>query len=366
MSRRWALLDARERFRRVMHFEGADRLPFCEFLGYWGETVNRWYGEGLPRGMSVQDYFGFDNVRERVPVDFGPIPSFIPRVLSEDERYRVEVDEMGITKRALKTNTTIPSFIDFPVKGREDWEGMKRRFDPKDSRRYPKTWSPELFDYYETVDHPVSLHLNGFFGQARHFMGLQNLLVAFYRDPELVHDMMNFWADFLVEAAREAVEKVRIDYVTIWEDMAYRRGPHISPRLFREFMLPCYRKVTGFVRGHGIDTVMVDTDGNHEALTPLFLEGGVNCLYPLEVQAGMDAVALRERYGRRLLLIGNIDKRALAQGGTAIEREVESKLRPLREGGGYIPSVDHCVPADVSLQNYSRYISILKKHLKCD
>ena len=355
-------MNARERFLRVMHYEKPDRLPFQEWLGYWGETLNRWYGEGLPRGMNVQDYFGFDK-REVVPIDFGPIPRFVPKTLEEDERYRVEVDGMGIKKRVLKTHTSMPHFIEFPVKTPEDWEKMKKRFDPRDPRRNPITWSDELLEYYETTDRPIRLSMPGFFGQPRHFMGLPSLLISFYRNPELVRDMMNYWADFLIETVREAVKKARIDYVTIWEDMAYKHGPHISPKLFREFMLPCYRKVTDFLRKNGIDIIMVDSDGNNNPLIPLFLEGGVNCLYPLEVAADMDAITLREKYGKRLLLIGNIDKRALVQGKEFINREVCLKL-PLAKEGGYIPSVDHGVPADVSFQNYAYYIDLIRKHLK--
>ncbi len=144
--------------------------------------------------------------------------------------------------------------------------------------------------------------------------------------------------------------------------MAYKNGPHISPKLFREFMLPCYKKVTDFVRKRGIDIVMVDTDGNHDVLMPLFLEGGVNCLYPLEVASDMDAVTLRKTYGRKLLLIGNIDKRALTLGREAIRREVEKKLT-LTEDGGFIPSIDHAVPSDVPFENYLYYIHLIKNRL---
>lgn len=354
-------MNARERFVRYMHYQKPDRLPFYEFLGFWGETCNRWYGEGLPVGMNVYDYFGFDK-REGVPIDFGPIPRFVPRTLEEDDRYRTTVTEAGIVKRDMKTHTSMATFIDFSVKSRDDWERMKKRFDPYDERRYPMTWSDELLDYYRTTDRPISLGMTGFFGQARHLMGLERLLVMFYRDPGLIHGIMDFWADFLIEASKEVLSQARIDFVTIWEDMAYKHGPHISPRFFRDFMLPNYKKVTGFIRRHGIDIIMVDTDGNHEAITPLFLEGGVNCLYPLEVAAGMDAVALRKTYGKELLLIGNIDKRALAQGKEAIDEEVK-RTTPLLNEGGYLPSVDHAVPSDVPLENYAYYISLIKSRL---
>jgi len=156
------------------------------------------------------------------------------------------------------------------------------------------------------------------------------------------------------------LDKVKPDYVSIWEDMCYKNGPLISPKLFEEFMLPCYKKVTSLIRSKGVDLIMVDTDGNHEPITELFMEGGVNCMYPLEYICELDAVKLREKYGRKLRLVGNIDKMALVAGPKAIDKELE-RVMLLIEEGGYIVSVDHCVPADVPFQHYVYYIKKLKK-----
>ncbi|MEM2239555.1 MAG: uroporphyrinogen decarboxylase family protein [Candidatus Bathyarchaeia archaeon] len=355
------MLNYRERFRRYMSFKDVDRPPFYEFLGFWTETVNRWRGEGLPSGVDVYDYFDFDK-REMVPIDYGPIPRFVPKTLKENHKYRIEVNDMGIKMKVLKISTSMPTFLDFPVKSRSDWEKMKERYDPRDLRRYPKTWSRELIEYYEETDRVIGLSMPGFFGEARYLMGLERLLLSFYRDPGLIHEIMDFWADFLIEASRGVVESVRLDYVSIWEDMCYNRGPLISPKLFEEFMLPNYKRLTGFLRSKGVEIIMVDTDGNHEAINDLFLDGGVNCLYPLEVAAGMDVVKLREKYGERLLLIGNIDKRAIAAGGQTLRKEVERKVK-LTEEGGYIVSVDHAVSADVPFKNYVAYVNIIKEKL---
>ena len=355
-------MNARERFRRTMHYEKPDRLPFYQFIGFWPETINRWYREGLPPGMSVWDYFGFDKM-EALPLDYGPIPQFVHKTLYENDRYRIEVQTNGLTVKTLKTSTSMPGFIDFPVKNRADWGKIKKRYDPKDPRRYPKTWGDELIEYYNTVDQPVGIHLGSCFGWARDLMSLERLVIGFYKEPDLVHEIMGFWADFAIEMITPTVEAVKFDFATIWEDMAYKNGPHISPRLFREFMLPNYKKVTNYVKSKGIDIIMVDTDGNHEAITPLFLEGGVNCLYPLEVQAGMDAKATRKKYGRELRLVGNIDKVALIRGKDAIKKEVNSKLPFLVKDLGYIPSVDHCVPADVPFEHFNYYVSLIKEHI---
>jgi len=381
-------VNARERFLRYMHFEKTDRAPFYEWFFCWGETLLRWYEEGLPKKPRMYDifledcgftlnwsinptfmyfpdlieYFGFDG-RASIPIDFSPIPRFVKRVLEETEEYTIEIDEAGVKRKNPKVATSIPQFLEFPVKDKEDFEKIKTRYNPHDIRRYPKNWSEELVEYYNNLEVPLGVTMAGFFGIARNLMGLERLLISFYKNPSLVKEIMDFWADFLIETLTKAVEEVKIDYATLWEDMAYNRGPLISPRLFREFMLPNYQKVTKFLRKHGIDIIMVDSDGDITSLVPLFLEGGVNCLFPLEAKAGVDAVALRKKYGKRLLLIGNIDKTALAQGKEAIEREVNYKVPYLVKEGGYIPSVDHLVPPDVSFQNYTYYINFLKKYL---
>jgi len=352
-----------------------------QWSGYWNETLLRWYSEGLslPKAVTwqefysppfqadpVKDFFGFEQPVEFVPIDFGPIPRFVSRVVEENMDYRIIIDEMGVKKMVLKDRESIPQFFEFPVKTREDWEKMKVLFDPEDPRRYPKTWGREISDYYNGTDRAIGIReypYLGIFSMARWLMGPKTLLISFYTDPSLVKDMFNFFADFQMRTAERALKEIKIDFVSFFEDMAYKNGPHISPRMFREFMLPCYEKLVSFFKNHGVDIVMVDSDGDTRLLLPLFIEAGVNCHWPLEAQANMDAVALRKEFGRKLAFIGNIDKRVLAAGKKAIERELEYKLPELIEEEGYIPCVDHGVPPNVSFEDYSYYVSLLKKRI---
>lgn len=196
-------------------------------------------------------------------------------------------------------------------------------------------------------------------------MGTIPFVSAFYREPELVRDMMDFQASFLTQSLREAVETLgsSIDAVFIHEDMSYKNGPHISPKLFREFLLPGYRSVTNLLRKNGINSIFVDTDGNPMPLIPLLIEGGVNGLLPLEVASNQDAIALSREYGRSLKLMGNIDKRVLIKGKSAIRSEVESKLTYFKEVSGFIPMVDHVISPDISLENFKYYCECMKEFL---
>jgi uroporphyrinogen decarboxylase len=341
-----------------MRFEKPDRFPLYEWCGYWEDTLGRWYREGLPPGMRFEDYFGFDKI-DRFYLDPGPIPRFVPKILEEDERYRIAINEDGIVTKSLKSSTCMPCFLDFPVKSPEDYWRIKRRFNPRDPRRYPMTWSDDLIEYYRTTDNPVHFKFQGFFWKARDLMGLPYLLKAFYREPQILHDFFEFWADFLIEMSEEALSAIRPDYVDFAEDMSYKNGPHISPKLFEDFIQPSYRKITSFLRNNGVEVIAVDTDGDPTLLLPLLQDAGINCLLPLEVAAGIDVEKLRKAHGK-LRFIGGVDKRALAAGGEKLEAEVRRRYAAA-EQGGYIPCLDHNISPDISFENYGHYVELRKK-----
>ena len=191
-------------------------------------------------------------------------------------------------------------------------------------------------------------------------MGVERISLMFFDDPALIHEMCNHIADFVIEAVAPILQEAPCDFAYIWEDMAGKAGPLCSPAMYRRFMLPPLKRVTEMLHAHGVDIIIVDSDGNNDVLVPLWLEAGVTGLRPFEIAAGCDPVAVRRQYGKSLVIQGGIDKRALAQGPEAIEREVLSKVPWLCLQGGYFPQVDHLVPPDVSLANYRCYAALMR------
>lgn len=353
-------MNFKERFLQTMRFGKPDRIPYWDW-GPWTETVKRWHKEGFPEDVHLDGFFGFDR-REGINIHQGMLPPFDEEILEETEDRKVWIDSSGVKKKELKEKSelSMPQFLEFPVKNRADFQRLKKRFNAKSSGRYPIYWEDKV-RCWKDRDYPLSVSAGSIFGWARGWMGLENLVMTFYDDPTLVHEMFEFIADFVIETITKAVQEVNIDYGVFWEDMAFKTASLISPKMFREFMLPRYKRITNFLRKHNIDIIMVDSDGNIDELIPLWLEGGVNCVYPLEVAAGMDAVVLRKKYGRDLTMSGNIDKRALAKGPKAIEEEIMSKVPYLLEQGGFIPTTDHTVPPDVPFQNYVYFRDLVRK-----
>ncbi len=125
--------------------------------------------------------------------------------------------------------------------------------------------------------------------------------------------------------------------------------------------MPAYKRVTGLLREHGVEIIMVDSDGFDDPLVPLWLEGGISGLYPWEVAAGEDCVKMRKQFGQNLVMWGNIDKRVLKAGPAAIDAEVLSKVPWLLLQGGYVPWVDHLVPPDVPFQHFCHYQDLIRR-----
>ena len=188
---------------------------------------------------------------------------------------------------------------------------------------------------------------------------MENLLIKFYDDPELIRDMMDYLTDFWIKIYAKACTVLKPDILHIWEDMSGKNGPLISPAMIREFMVPNYKKFRAFADSAGCAGVMVDTDGNCDKLIPPFMEGGVNCIMPFEVAAGSDVNAIRKQYPD-LCLMGGIDKRKLFNNREEIDREL-ARIEPLLGHSGYIPMLDHNVSPEVSWDNFCYYMFRLKE-----
>ena len=303
----------------------------------------------------MHDYFQMDEGIRKVPLNNYFYPEYEPQVLEDHGDWHILRDERGVARREPKDKTSLPAYVDWPVHSRQDFQRLvEERLRPTLAGRLPENW-PELVEEFKHRDYPLAIGGGqGFFGTLRHLLGLEKLLLAYYDEPELVKEINEYLTDFWIAVYDPVLSQVKPDLALIWEDMCYKTGSLISPAAFREFMLPYYKRLTSFFRDHGIQVILVDTDGNHTELTPLFLEGGVTGLYPFEVNAGMDVVEARRNFPR-LHILGGVDKTKLSAGKQEIDAELDARLPFMLRRGGYVPTVDHLVPPDIPWANFVHY-----------
>ena len=333
-------MTARERFRRTLSFQPVDRLPMYEWVSYWDKTLERWKSEGLPQHLwehgNVARHFGLDVVNTMW---------IAPRMTMADEaKYICDMASYEKRKEHL--------YPDDPLESVWQIAGGRWELVTQDTAR---RWTEEQ----AAGDAVIVMDLEGCFWYPRALLGIERHLLSFYDLPDLLHKINSDLTEFNLRAIDRITEMVTPDLAVIAEDMSYNHGPMLSKEHFDQFMAPHYRQTTARLKKHDI-TCMVDSDGNIMPCASWFLDVGVVGFEPLERQAGVDIVELRQHHPD-IRIIGAYDKMVMPKGEAAMRKEFE-RILPVMRQGGYIPSVDHQTPPGVSLDNYQIYLSLLREY----
>ena len=350
-------MNSKDRYWATTHFAPVDH-PFQWEMGPYEETLKRWRKEGLPEDSNWYLYGGYDRF-EVAPVNPHLCPGFEVETLKEDEVYEIYRDGDGVIKKKLKDvpPPAMPQYLDYPLKGREQWPDFRRRLNPNSPARFPPHWD-SVKRQYGNRDFPLGINAGSLYGWLRNWMGVEGISYLLYDDRAFVEQAAEETADCILGVLDKALDGMQYDFAVFWEDMAGKGGPLISPRHYRHIFVPHYQRITDRLRQAGIEIMMLDSDGNVEDLIPIWLDLGIQFIYPMEVAAGMDVVALRKLYGHNLVIGGGMDKRILASTKAAIRDMVEEKIPLLREGG-YVPGCDHAMPQDIPWENYLYYRQLI-------
>ncbi len=362
-------MTERERFIECMEYGSPDRVPHWE-LGVWPQTIARWRAES---GADLADFrwnwfYGEDAIgldrREYVPLHFGITPPYEAGVLEETDEYEVIRHWNGIVTKALKEGSVgggrmcMDQYLSFPIAGPDDWPAVRERLVPGAPERYPADLEGRI-ERWGARSCPLVLGencaANGFYWRAREFLGTEALSFAWYDEPKMMHEIMEHYADFIIETSRPVLQRVQVDYFTLNEDFAGKGGPLLGPEVFREFIFPHLCRMVEFFRAHGTRYFAVDSDGDPTPLIPLLMEAGVDTVWPIERAAGVSPQGWRKRFGRALRLWGGVDKRVLCQGREAIRAHL-AEMIPLIEEGGFIPTLDHTFPPDIPWDGFQWYL----------
>jgi len=369
-------VNERERYLETLLFGKPDKVPLRPG-GPRESTLRAWHQQGLPQDVAWHEYLleilgiEWEPGQPRVPLDvsFKMIPTFEEKVLEHRDGHYIVQDWMGaITEISDEYDYTYirraKDFVTrkwhrFPVQNRQDWEErMEWRYDPQAEGRFPDDFE-ERCRALQDRSYPVGLSINGPFWQMREWLGFENLCMAMVDEPDFIMELSDFWGEFVSRTLAPILERVQLDYVHFSEDMAYKAHSMISPAMVRRFLMPQYERWVAQIKGSGCPIVDMDSDGNISVLIPLWIEVGINVCDPIEVAAGNDIVAFRERFGKQMAYTGGIDKRAIAAGGDVMREEVMRVVPPLLKDGGFIPGCDHGVPPDISWPNFIEYTRLL-------
>jgi len=322
-----------DRFNAVMNFQPIDRLPQVEWAVWWDKTIERWKKEGLPSSLSdtfsISKYMGLDPY---IQFWFNPISPDIANLFDNVHGAVCSMDDYVLFKDKIFTDQSI--FL----------ESMR-------------PWAKKQLN----GDVVVWITLEGFFWYPRKLMGIERHMYGFYDLPELMHTINSDLTRYYISILEKLSKICRPTFMTFAEDMSYNHGPMLSKSLFNEFISPYYKQLLPLLRELGTVPI-VDTDGKVNDMIQWFESIGINGVLPLERQAGVDAIELRKKHPK-LRMIGHFDKLVMTHGEPAMRVEFE-RLLPAMKIGGFIPSVDHQTPPDVSFSQYQIYLKLLSEYTR--
>lgn len=369
-------MNNRERVNAIMHDQPYDRLPVVAF-GYWNETLDKWCAEGHVSAEEARGYADnnqYDNaIMARLGFDFnwcGGIaganylfPGFQREVLRVDaDGSQVVRNSEGLIERVKPGVVSIPAHVGTSLTDRAAWEEL---YLPKLRYSDARVDLPALRARCAAMKEaglPCYLEVGSLYGRVRNLLGVEELAYLAADDEELYVEIIDTMAELCYRVAETILKSgLTFDYAHYWEDICFKNGPLVRPSVFRERVGPWYRKISNLLNAYGVDIISVDCDGKIDELVPIWLENGVNTMFPIEVgtwQASFDK--WRALYGRKLRGVGGMDKRVFAQDKAAVDREIE-RLKPIVELGGYIPCPDHRIPPDAIWENVQYYCERFRK-----
>jgi len=353
-------VTTRELWQLIMHYGDFDRLPVIHWTG-WEETLERWYGEGMPRDVDAHEYFDAVPNWCHVGCNLELYPAFEEEVFEDTDEYRVFRAADGVVCKDWKGKSCIPHYIDFTLKTADDWPEYKKRLQP-DLGRLPEDLPGSIRDA-EASGLPILVGTASMMGWIRNWMGVENMSYLMYDARDCYADMVNTLADLTCWSIDQVLPHMTAppDLGFGWEDICGKTGPLVSPDIFEACVAPGYLKIRNKLESHGVKLLGIDSDGYVEPLVQGWLDAGVNVQFPIE-RGTWKAYPedIRRKFGKELRIIGGLDKLVLEKDRDAIDREIADRIDLVRDGG-FLMEPDHLITPGVPLDDYKYYLDQVRQ-----
>lgn len=330
----------KERILAALRRETPDKIPTFE-----------WF---IDTGLTLEMCGTDDPIEavERLDIDGVNIRAEYAKKWAAPDKF---IDEWGIVRKL--TGDMIPAALEHPIKD------IRREADYV----FPDPHSPERFKSLERAleyygdRRAVILNLRDGFSDMRDLLGYQEALMGLLAEKKHFSDLLKRVVEYNLKLAEIAVKRYDIQIVATTDDVCSARGPLVSPRAYKEVILPEFRNVIRGYRSLGM-YVIKHCDGDIRAFIDLWIEAGINCLDPIDPGGNLDMKEIKDQYGHLICLKGNIDCTGSLVNGTP--EEVEEEVRQCIENGGrsgLILSSSNTIHRGVNPENYRAMLDALRK-----
>ncbi|MDR0869656.1 MAG: hypothetical protein LBN39_02585 [Planctomycetaceae bacterium] len=292
---------------------------------------------------------------ERLDIDAVNIRADYAKKWKDDKTF---IDEWGSEKRL--TDDVLPAAMGHPL---ADLAAQK-------NYGFPKPDAPERFKTLERAvkqyngKRGVVLNLRDGFSDMRDILGYENALMGMVLDKPNFTALLNRVVDYNLTLAELAVKRFGIEVIATTDDVCNAKGTLMSPKTYREILYPAFKRVIEGYRSLGC-FVIKHCDGNVLPLLDLWLEAGISCLNPVDPGGGLDMGVMKQHYGSKICLMGNIDCTGNLCSGTPEQVAEEVRVCIAKGGpGGLIVSSSNTIHHGVKPENYKAMLNELRRSIR--
>ncbi len=369
-------MNSKERITMLLSGEIPDRIGKAD--APWPETRRRWYDEGLPAGVHASDFFEMD-----IRVNIRTLPTFQleEKVVEEDDEFQVVSDADGNVTKYWKGKSGVPLPLKNAIASRGDWDRLKDRLVPNEKRfafgyygnymhEYVQGDIAEVKAAYDAYPHLadtfVIMEVADPYEFAMAKMGDEHILMKMAMEPDLLTDMWEAYVNLVIGNCEILFGAgIRPDGCFVGGDIAYKNGLLFSPKMYRELVFPYVKRIIDHLKHERGLKIVYHTDGNPTEAIPILVEAGIDCLQPLEVNAGMDVRKLIGEWGDKIAFMGNISTQTMAGPADRLEDAVRGRVEACTKARArYIIHSDHSIPDTVSFDNFRFMMGLVDKYGK--
>ena len=338
-------MNGYQRVMSAMKLKEPDRVPISEFI-----IDKKVYNHFFPEAKNQTELeVGWDLDTVSCGVEFFPVEILNPKEF---------IDEWGV--RYHKNDEQVAH----PAKGCIYNMADINNYCPPDPYHLDRLGRlPELVAKYKG-EKAIIFHQRAAFMWSCYLMEMDKLLLNLIIEPDLCSRVLDMVLDVNIKIAKRAI-RAGADIIVLGDDYAHNKGPLMSPDTFDEFILPRLKKMVDVIHEQGA-LVIKHSDGNLMKIIDSIVDTGIDGLNPIEPVADMDLAYMKEKYGDRICLWGNVDCGSLLSFGSKdeVEQTVKKCIQDAAKGGGYVLTSSNSIHSSVNPDNYKAMVDAGKKYGK--
>ncbi len=343
-------MTSKEKVYKALNFKKTNSVP--KFVWYSNEVKNIMGDQMGLHGPELEIELGNDILQTWLSIN-GEMEREVP----ENTKFK---DEWGITWKRQGPHNMV---MDHPLKD-ADINQIK-------NYSLPDPYKPERYKMLESLigdygdNYFIGADISGtIFEPSYHLMGMENLFMEMASYNEKVDVLFDKIMEFSLKVALESIKR-GVDWIWLGDDLGTQTGMLMSPKIWRYFLKPRMKRIIEQLRQKNKDIfIAYHSCGSVVDIIPDLIEIGVNVLNPIQpLASGMDIYEIKEKFGHKLTLMGNIETQHFLKNATSgqIHKRIKEMVEELSVNGGYIFAASHTIQPDTPVENILALIDELKR-----